>query len=277
MNKTKADIGIIGGSGFYHLRHGFKQVQIRTPYGPTSDSLAIGEIGGRKVAFLPRHGRSHQYPPHLVPYAANIYALKSIGVGKIIAPCASGSLKPSLKPGDFVLCDQFVDFTKGRLDSFFQGKASLHNFTGWHVAHISPAKPYCDYLRSAVLAAAKKTSLHCHPKGTVVVINGPRFSTTAESSFYKKNTWDVINMTQYPEVVLAREMGICYASIALVTDYDTGIIGKTKIKPVSADEVMRMFVANTIRLKRLILQSVKEIDLTYPCTCCDSLKSAKVS
>lgn len=254
--KYKADIGVFGGSGFYTFDDNVTEIEIETPYGKPSDKISLVDIEGKIVAFLPRHGKNHQYPPHLIPYRANIYAMHMLEVKKIIAPTASGSLKPEIKPGDFVVCDQFVDRTWGRQDTFFEGP---------EVKHISAAKPYCEYLRQIAISSAKDLKIDIHEKGTVVVIQGPRFSTTAESRWYSKMGWDVINMTQYPECFLANEMGICYVNISLITDYDAGLEGRDDIKPVSEDEVYKVFNENNQKVKQLILEMIRRIDVDYEC------------
>jgi len=254
-----AEIGIIGGSGFYKLfDKNIQEVQVRTKFGAPSDKITIGNFFGRKVAFLPRHGRNHQVPPHKIPYRANIAALKEIGVEWIIAPAAVGSLKTKIKPGDFVICDQFVDKTKMREDTFFDGPK---------VSHIEAAYPYCSELRKIAIKQSKKLKLPVHARGTVVVIEGPKFSTLAESLWFSKMGWDVVNMTQYPEAVLALELGICYLNISLVTDYDVGIYAESKINPVSIEQVLANFSKNTDKLKKLIGEIIKNIPVKKECDC----------
>jgi len=225
-----AEVGIIGGSGLYDFfGKNAKEIEVETTFGKPSDKITIGKIFGKRVAFLPRHGKKHQIPPHRIPYKANIQALKDIGVKRIIAPAAVGSLKEKIKPGDFVICDQFIDRTKKRDDTFYNGPK---------VAHIEMAYPYCKDLRKIAVSFAKKLKFRVHNKGTVVVIEGPKFSTAAESMSFSKMGCDVINMTQYPEVVLASELGMCYLNISLVTDYDVGIYSRSKIRPVSIEQVL---------------------------------------
>jgi len=262
MSSYRADIGIFGGSGFYSLLKNAKEVEIDTPYGKPSDLISIAEYEGKTVAFLPRHGKDHRYPPHLIPYRANLYAMKELGVGKIIVPTASGSLQPHIKPGDFVVCDQFVDRTTGRHDTFFEGP---------DVIHISAAYPYCPALRKVAYETGRKMGISIHNKGTVVVIQGPRFSTVAESRWFSQMGWDVINMTQYPECYLARELGICYVNISLITDYDAGLEGNKEIKPVTQDDVLRVFNENNEKIKELIFEMIKKIDLNEKCTCCENV------
>jgi len=239
----RAEIGVFGGSGFYAFLDKVEEVKVETPYGAPSDRIALAEVHGRRVAFLPRHGREHSLPPHKIPYQANLWAMRSLGVKRIIAPTAAGSLQPDVHPGDFVVCDQFVDRTSGRDDTFFDGP---------EVKHISSAYPYCPQLRKIAIEAARSLGINVHERGTVVVIQGPRFSTVSESRWFSGMGWEVINMTQYPECYLARELGICYANISLVTDYDAGLEGRDDISPVSHDEVLKVFNANNEKLKNLL-------------------------
>ncbi|MFU0800860.1 MAG: S-methyl-5'-thioadenosine phosphorylase [Xylanivirga thermophila] len=256
--RYQADIGVFGGSGFYSFLDDVEEVKISTPYGAPSDKIALAKVGDKRVAFLPRHGKDHQYPPHLVPYRANLYAMKELGVRQIIAPTASGSLKPEIKPGDFVVCDQFVDRTCGREDTFFEGPI---------VKHISAAYPYCERLRELAIKTGKDQGITIHDKGTVVVIQGPRFSTKSESRWYSSMGWDVINMTQYPECILAKELGICYVNIALITDYDAGLEGRDDIPPVNEEEVVKVFEENNEKVKALILEMIKRMDKDVDCPC----------
>jgi 5'-methylthioadenosine phosphorylase len=263
---NKAEIGIIGGSGFYEfLTHG-KWVDIKTLYGKSSDKIFLGEYKGRKIAFLPRHARGHKIPPHMINYRANIWAMKELGVKVIIAPSAVGSLQPNIKRGDFVLCDDFIDRTKGRKDTFFDGPK---------VVHISAADCYCRGLSKIAFKVFKNNKLKAHPEGTVVVIQGPRFSSKGESKWFTQMGWDVVNMTQCPEVVLAREAEICYLNISLVTDYDVGLIGK--VKSVNIEGVIEVFNKNTEKLKKVILEIIGKIPKNYKCRQChEALKGAEV-
>lgn len=223
-----AELAIIGGSGFYQLLDDAVDEQVETPYGPPSGPIALGRIGDREVAFLPRHGPGHVLPPHRIPYQANMWALRRLGVTRVLSPCAVGSLRADVHPGQFVVCDQFVDRTWGRPDTYFDGPK---------VSHVSLADPYCPEMRRAATDGLRRNGNTVHPDGTVVVVQGPRFSTRAESAWYRSAGWDVINMTQYPEVALARELGMCYCGVALVTDYDTGVEGVDAIDPVSMEAV----------------------------------------
>lgn len=259
----RAQIGVFGGSGFYSLIEGAKEVWIETPYGAPSDRVALGEIAGRSVAFLPRHGKDHRYPPHVINYRANAYAMKLLGVTHIIGPTACGSLKPSVKPGSMVVADQLVDRTSGRIDTFFDGPVTTH---------VSFADPYCPTLRPIAIEALRSLGIETHERGTVVVCQGPRFSTRSESKWYQSQGWEVINMTQYPEAYLARELGICYVNISLITDYDVGLEG---MPPVSHHEVMEVFQRNNERTKAAIGRIVERIPLGTDCSCRRSLEGAR--
>lgn len=266
--KAQADIGVFGGSGFYQFLEGVEEVWVETPYGAPSDRIALATVGGKRVAFLPRHGRDHRYPPHMINYRANLWAMKELGVTRIIGPCAAGSLQPEVKPGDFVVCDQFVDRTTGRRDTFYDGP-----FT----THLSVADPYCPELREIAIREARAMGLPVHDRGTVVVIQGPRFSTRAESRWFSAMGWEVINMTQYPECVLARELDICYANISLITDYDAGLEGRPEIKPVTHDEVLRVFVANNDKLRTLLFRIIEAVPVERQvCTCGTTLHSSRM-
>jgi 5''-deoxy-5''-methylthioadenosine phosphorylase len=254
--EIKADIGIFGGSGFYSLFDNVEEYVICTPYGKPSDKIAIADVSGKKVAFLPRHGKKHQYPPHLIPYRSNLYAMKQLGVKKILAVTASGSLRPEIKPGDFVVCDQFADRTWGRNDTYFEGP---------EVRHISSAHTYCPELGKLAAETGRELGLNVHENATVVVVQGPRFSTIAESRWYSKMGWDIINMTQYPECFLAKELGICYTNISLITDYDAGLEGSPEITPVTEGEVLNAFNSNIEKVKSLIFNVIKKIDTEKEC------------
>lgn len=261
-----AEIGVFGGSGFYSLLEGAMEITVETPYGPPSDAITVGEIAGRRVAFLPRHGRQHQFPPHAINYRANIAAMKQLGVTRLLGPNAAGSLQPHVRPGDLVICDQLVDRTSGRRDTFFDGPQTVH---------ISLADPYCPVLREVAWEAARRQGLQAHRRGTVVVIQGPRFSTRAESQWFRSAGWEVINMTQYPEAVLAREAEVCYVSISLITDYDVGVVGDPQARPVSAEEVLRTFQANLGRLRELITGVIASIPHERTCPCGSALSGAR--
>lgn len=262
-----AEIGIIGGSGFYSLLKEYESIDLDTPYGKPSDTIAVGQLRGKTVAFLPRHGSKHTMPPHKVPYRANIEALSMLGVKRIIATAAMGSLKEEYEPGDFVLMDQFVNMTHGRQDTFYDQNV---------VAHVSLADPYCPVMRRMAADIMRSMNLKYHNNGTVVVVNGPRFSSRAESKFFNKQGFDVINMTQYPEAPLAREKAICYLGIGIVTDYDVGIEGRSEIKPVSNDEVMRVFAANIDTAKDVVGELVERLVPERDCICPTALEGAVI-
>lgn len=263
-----ADIGVIGGSGFYQLLEDAQQIPVETPYGEPSDEIAIGKIGDARVAFLPRHGSRHQYPPHTINYQANVCALASLGVTRIIGPSAAGSLQPHVKPGDFVICDQFVDRTYGRASTYFDGPKTVH---------VSAADPYCPELRALAAQACQDEGIAVHGQGTVVVIQGPRFSTRAESRWYSSSGWEVINMTQFPECVLARELELCYVNLSLITDWDVGLEGQQDVFPVTVDEVIRVFHENNERLKRVLQRLIPAIPRERGCSCHRALEGAVVS
>jgi 5'-methylthioadenosine phosphorylase len=267
--EDRADVGVFGGSGFYSLMKGpVEEVSVQTPYGAPSDTIAIGRIGDVRVAFLPRHGPHHRLPPHAINYRANLWAMAQLGVTRVIAPTAAGSLQPHVKPGEFVVCDQFVDRTYGREQTFYDGP---------RVVHISSADPYCPDLRQRSIDVAIELGIEVHERGTVVVIQGPRFSTRAESRWYSAQGWEVINMTQYPEVALARELEMCYVNIALITDYDAGLEGEAGIRPVSVAEVVQVLNANNERVRRVIERLVPSLTGTRSCPCTRALENAVIS
>jgi len=206
-----AEIGVFGGSGFYEWFSGAELVTMETPYGTPSAPISVADVAGRRVAFLPRHGPRHTIPAPFVNYRANVWAMHELGVRRIIGPSAVGSLQPDLHPGDLVICDQFIDRTSGRSDTYYPGP---------EVVHISAADPYCPELRALAGGVAREQAMRFRPAGTVVVVQGPRFSTRAESRWYGRMGWDIVGMTQYPEVILARELQMCYLNLSLVTDYD---------------------------------------------------------
>ncbi|MCU1387814.1 MAG: 5-methylthioadenosine phosphorylase [Ilumatobacteraceae bacterium] len=262
MDDIRQDhIGVIGGSGLYSFLTDVEHVDVATPFGNPSGPVALGMLdapgGARRVAFLPRHGLDHQLPPHGINYRANLWALHSLGVTRIFGPSACGSLRADIAPGDLVVCDQFVDQTTGRPGTYFDGPI---------VNHVSMADPYCPQMADAVIAAARFEGMPVHPTGTVVVIAGPRFATRAESGTYRRLGYDVINMTQCPEVALARELGMCYSSIALVTDYDSGVDDRPEIEAVNQADVFEVFAANVDRLRGVLRRSI--IDLAdRSCSC----------
>jgi 5'-methylthioadenosine phosphorylase len=239
-----AEIGVFGGSGFYEFLTDTESVEVDTPYGPPAAVLTIGTVDGRRVAFLPRHGERHRYPPAAVPYRANVWAMKQLGVRSLVAPCSAGSLQPDLHPGEFVVLDQLVDRTWGRADTYHEGPP---------VHHEAFADPYDDRVRQALLVAGREAGITVHDGGTVVVIQGPRFSTRAESRWFRQMGWHVVNMTNYPEAVLAREAGLPYGAVALITDYDAGVDGQ---EPVTMDAVFARMAENVARVRDLIVRVV---------------------
>jgi 5'-methylthioadenosine phosphorylase len=267
--QDRADVGVFGGSGFYSLMEGpVEQVSVQTPFGPPSDSIAIGHLGQTRVAFLPRHGLQHRIPPHAINYRANLWAMAQLGVSRLIAPSAAGSLQPHVKPGEFVITDQFVDRTYGRPQTFYDGP---------RVVHVSTADPYCPDLRHKSIEVARELGITAHERGTAVVIQGPRFSTRAESQWFSRQGWEVINMTQYPEVALARELAMCYVNIALITDYDAGLEGESGIRPVSVEEVVRVLHDNNERVRQLIERLLPRLGGERPCACAHALDGAIIS
>ncbi|MFP5299258.1 MAG: S-methyl-5'-thioadenosine phosphorylase [Actinomycetota bacterium] len=259
---TQARIGVFGGSGFYSFLSNVEETKVDTPYGDPSSPISIGEVGGVKVAFLPRHGLEHQYPPHMINYRANVWAMKELGVERIIGPCAAGSLKREVEPGHFVVSDQLVDRTTGRKDTFYDGPKTTH---------VSFADPYCEELRQIAISTGRDQGISIHDGGTVVTIQGPRFSTRAESKWFQDAGWEVINMTQYPEAYLARELEMCYLNIALITDYDVGVPGHA---PVSHEEVLRVFTANNDKLRDLLFSVIPQIPEPRSCPCSTALQGA---
>ncbi len=264
-----ADVGVIGGSGFERLFEGeAERLSVATPYGAPSDAITVGRIGGRRVAFLPRHGVGHRLPPHAINYRANLWALASLGVTRVIGPCAVGSLQPRITPGDFVVCDQLVDRTSGRAGTYFDGP---------RVVHISFADPYCPGLRVLAAEAAREVGVTVHERGTVVVIPGPRFSSRAESRWYSAQGWDVVNMTQAPEAALARELELCYVNLSLITDYDVGLEGEPDIPSVTVDDIIRGLNQNTANVRQAIERLLPRIPDERTCPCASALQAAVVS
>ncbi|MBX9772150.1 MAG: S-methyl-5'-thioadenosine phosphorylase [Candidatus Obscuribacterales bacterium] len=265
VDNSSVEIGVFGGSGFYKLFDKAEERVIETPYGAPSDKVVIGTLAGKRVAFLPRHGSSHQYPPHKVNFRANLWAMKSLGVSRIIGPCAAGSLQKHVEPGHFVVCDQFVDRTSGRTDTFYDGPIATH---------VSSADPYCGEMRKLAIQACKDSSITVHPQGTVVVIQGPRFSSKAESKWFTSMGWEVINMTQYPEAQLARELEMCYVNVALITDYDSGLVGD--VEPVSHAEVVKVFEGNLAKLQTMLVKLIEQIPAKRNgCACGKALVGAR--
>ena len=248
-------LGVFGGSGFYEFLDGAREVSVDTPFGPPASPVVVGRLAGNPVAFMARHGRHHEFAAHRVPYRANLWAMHSMGVRSIVAPCSVGSLQPDIHPGQMVVVDQAVDRTWGRPDTFHDvgGPVGEPGSDG-PVHHQTFADPYDAGLRAQLVAAAVRTGAAVVNGGTMVVINGPRFSTRAESSWFRSMGWHVVNMTGYPEAVLAAELGIRYASIALVTDYDAGVDGH---EPVTMESVFAMVRSNVSHVRELIVDAVE--------------------
>ncbi len=257
------EIGIFGGTGIYDsgLLEDAQEIDMDTPYGKPSDTITVGTFKGRKIAFLPRHGKKHTIPPHMINYKANIWAFKELGVTKIIAPSAVGSLKEECEPGHFALPSQFIDFTKSR-DGSFSEKG--------RVIHISVADPFCSPLQETILKVTDKQDLIIHKDCTYVCIEGPRFSTKAESKFYRTTGADIIGMTLVPECQLAREAQMCYASISTITDYDVWAE-----KPVTAKEVLETLSKNVERTKKVLTELIDQIPETMSCSCTKALEEAE--
>jgi 5'-methylthioadenosine phosphorylase len=253
-SERRADVGVYGGSGLYALLDDIEEIVVDTPYGPPSAPVTVGEVGGRRVAFLPRHGRDHSLPPHRVPYRANAWAMREVGVRAIFGPCASGSLQPDIHPGEFVVVDQIVDRTAGRASSFHDGPGSPPPFGP--VDHVSFADPYDARLRAVAVEACKAEGVTVHDGGTVVVVEGPRFSTRAESRWYAAQGFQVINMTQMPEAVLAAELGVPYGAIALITDYDVGLEGAPGVEPVTMEEVFATLERNADLVRTVLFRAI---------------------
>jgi 5'-methylthioadenosine phosphorylase len=254
-----AEIGVLGGSGLYALLEDARSLEVDTPYGAPSAPVVVGDVRGRPVAFLPRHGRSHEHPPHRIPYRANLWALRSLGVRQVLAPCAVGGLRPELGPGSLVVMDQLVDRTSGRVQTFYDRGA----------VHVPFADPYCPTGRAVALAAAQAAGWQVTDGGTLVVVEGPRFSTRAESRWFSAQGWSVVGMTGHPEAVLARELALCYTAVALVTDLDAGVEGG---ESVTQAEVLRVFRDNTARLRELLLEIAAGLPASRErCSCAHAL------
>jgi 5'-methylthioadenosine phosphorylase len=258
-----ARIGVFGGSGFYSFLDDVTEVKVSTPYGDPSAPLSIGTIDGVPVAFLPRHGADHSLPPHMINYRANAWAMKEVGVERIVGPCAAGSLKKEVEPGTFVVSDQLVDRTTGRKDTFYDGPTTTH---------VSFADPYCPEMRPLAIEVGRELEIKVHERGTVVTIQGPRFSTRAESRWFQDAGWEVINMTQYPEAYLARELEMCYVNIALITDYDVGLVAD--VEAVSHEQVLKVFSENNDKLRNLLFTLIPRLPEERNCICSTALQGA---
>ena len=249
----RADLGVIGGSGFYEFLTGAERVAVPTPFGDPSDELVIGDLDGRRVAFLARHGRDHRFQPHRVNYRANLWALRSVGVRQILSPCAVGSLREELGPGAIVVPDQVVDRTWGRPHTLYEEEGP--------VVHVGFADPYCPHGRQVVVDAARSAGKQVEDGGVLVVINGPRFSSKAESRWHQQAGWDVVGMTAMPEASLARELAMCFTTIALVTDHDAGVHGG---EAVTHQEVLQVFARNVEGLKQVLRSALAAMPETEP-------------
>lgn len=259
---STAEIGVFGGSGFYDFLEEPEEIQMDTPYGEPAAPVMVGTVAGRRVAFIPRHGRDHQFPPHKVPYRANVWAMKQLGVTRLFGPSAAGSLRREIPPRTFVISDQAIDFTKGREYTFYDGPVTTH---------LSFADPYCPTMREALLGQARELGIQHRDGGTMAVIEGPRFSTRAESRMFAQSGGDVIGMTQFPEVALARELELCFANVALVTDYDVGV---DDIAPVSHAEVLKVFGENIETLRDLLFAAIPALPEERTCPCGTALSGS---
>ena len=261
--ENDVEIGIFGGTGIYDsgLLENPQEITVDTPYGKPSDSITVGVFKGRKIAFLPRHGKKHSIAPNMINYRANIWAFKELGISRIIAPSAVGSLKQEIEPGHFALPTQFLDFTKSRIGSFSEEG---------RVIHISVADPFCPELQESIKKAVNELAEKIHNDCTYVCIEGPRFSTKAESKFYRTTNADIIGMTLVPECQLAREAQMCYASISTVTDYDVWAE-----KPVTAKEVLDTLGKNVEKTKKILAGLIENIPVTRGCHCAAALGEAE--
>lgn len=266
---ARADVGVIGGSGFYEFLSDVERVRVDTPFGPPSDDVVIGSVEGRDVSFLARHGQGHRFAPHRVNYRANLWALRSVGVRQVLAPCAVGSLVAAHGPGTVVLPDQVLDRTWGREHTVYAEAGTSRGDDTGPVVHVSFADPFCPRGRATMAACAREAGSEAVPSGTLVVINGPRFSTRAESVWHRQAGGTVVGMTTMPEAAIARELAMCFTTVALVTDHDAGVEGQDVV---SHAEVLRVFAGHMDRLKGLLREAVvrlppAEPDDTASCPC----------
>lgn len=253
VDGPRAELGLIGGSGFYEFFDSAERVRVQTPFGDPSDDLVIGEVEGRRVAFIARHGQGHRFPPHLVNYRANLWALRSVGVRQVLAPCAVGSLRPEHGPGTVVVPDQLVDRTWGRAHTVWSEEGP--------VVHVSFADPYCPRGRDVAIKAVRDAGLPVVPEGTLVVVNGPRFSSKAESAWHQAAGWTVVGMTGMPEASIARELAMCFTTVALVTDHDAGVEGGDAV---THQEVLEVFARNIDGLKQVLRSALAALPETEP-------------
>jgi 5'-methylthioadenosine phosphorylase len=256
MTAPAAPIGVIGGSGLYEFLADARELDVQTPFGPPSDPVTVGEVAGRPVAFVPRHGRDHRFPPHRINYRANLWALRALGVRQVLAPSAVGSLRPELGPGSVVVPDQVVDRTWGRPHTVYDSVGQ--------VVHVSMADPYCPRGRAAVLDAGRRDGQQVTDGGTLVVIQGPRFSTRAESRWHAAAGWSLVGMTAMPEAAIARELALCLTNVALVTDLDAGV---DTGEGVTQADVFQEFARNVVRLRSLLETALGLLPEDDDCRC----------
>lgn len=269
-DEVRAEIGVIGGSGLYEFLDDHVTVDVETPFGAPSDPLVVGEVAGRRVAFVARHGKGHRFAPHRVNYRANLWALRAVGVRQVLAPCAVGSLRPEHGPGTLVVPNQVIDRTWGRAHTFYDAEGP--------VVHVGFADPYCPRGRAAAIESAHRSGLVVADSGTVVVINGPRFSSRAESVMNQHAGGTIVGMTTMPEAALARELAMCFTSLAMVTDYDAGVDGGAAV---THEEVMRVFAHNVEALKDVLRETIAalpeaEDDDVATCPCRRSLDGIRL-
>lgn len=262
---AQAEIGVIGGSGLYDFLDEHEEVVVDTPFGPPSDPLVVGEVDGRRVAFVARHGKGHRFAPHRVNYRANLWALRAVGVRQVLSPCAVGSLVPANGPGTVVVPDQVVDRTWGRPHTIYEAEGP--------VVHVGFADPFCPRGRQVAVDAARRSPLPVVTDGTLVVVNGPRFSSRAESVMHQQAGFSIVGMTTMPEAALARELALCFTTIAMVTDHDAGVDGG---EAVSHEEVLRVFGSNVEHLKTVLRDAIGRLpahddDASATCACRRSL------
>lgn len=273
---SRAEIGIFGGTGLYSVLEDFEEIKVETPYGSPSDLIALGRLGGRQVAFLPRHGRKHTVPPHLINYRANVWAFKELGVTRVISPSAVGSLAESVEPGHFVVPDQYIDMTRSRKATFMADPADPVRAPKGELGqegkvwHVSMAEPFCPQLRGLIAKNAADLGLRCHDGGTYVCIEGPRFSTRAESRLFRSWNAQIIGMTLVPECNLAREARMCYSSVSSVTDYDAWTD-----EHVTAGEVVRTLRENSDKTRALLESLVSGMPEERRCACASAMDDAQ--
>jgi 5'-methylthioadenosine phosphorylase len=278
-------LGIIGGSGLYQI-DGIEildEIAIKTPFGEPSDKYIITEYKGRKVVFLPRHGKGHKYPPHLINFRANIWGFRKLGVDKILSISAVGGINPSLKPGDFVISDQFIDFTKSRVQTFYEGIYSINDDTeikdevfeflnNKRVVHIDVTDPFCPEMRDVLIKVCDKNNFPFHQKGVYAATEGPRLETSAEIKFLRLIGADIVGMTLVPEIVLARELKMHFASISVVTNLAAGISQNR----LTSDEVVEMMKEKNEQIKTVILNFIENLPERFNCECENVLKGAAI-